>query len=280
MNRFERLVLNAARSHLTPRWMQRSFRRKIRRWFRGKTLLVETKNGVSLEIIVGDDVDNQILFNGVFEDHLTQLIHSLALQGKGYFVDIGCHLGYYSSLVGHSAPALQIVALDANPSMVQRCGDNLRRNGIKAKVQNCGVGREAGKLTFTYSRQHPSLGTFGKAPDIVDDLESMEVEVLSLNSILPQGPIWLIKMDIEGFEYDALSTIDADTAARIENIVLECSAERLSQCGRQQSDFDKLSWLSDYHIFLVKGSSVHLPLQSFKEVPDGDQNLWLKKKHS
>jgi FkbM family methyltransferase len=280
MNSFKSLVLCAARSRLAPGWVKRSSRRKIRRWLRGQTLLVETSNGVSLEIIVGDDVDNQILFDGVFESHLTQLIHSLAIQGEGYFVDIGCHLGYYSTLVGKSAPEMQIAAFDANPNMVQRCDDNLRRNGIKAEIQNCGVGREAGKLTFTYSRQHPSLGTFGKAPDIVDDLQSMEVEVLPLNALLPQGPIWLIKMDIEGFEYDALSTIDADTAARIENIVLECSADRLSQCGRQQSDFDQLSWLSGYQIFLVEGADSHLPLQSFKEVPDGDQNLWLKKKHS
>lgn len=280
MKLLERLVLRTAQSRLIPGWLLRSSRRKIRRWLRAQPLIVETINGVSLEIIVGDDVDNQILFDSVFEGHLTQLIHSLALQGKGYFVDIGCHLGYYSTLVGHCAPQLQIAAFDANPNMARRCDDNLRRNGITAEIHNCGVGRDAGKLKFTYSRQHPSLGTFGNAPDMVDDLQSIEVEVLPLNTLLPKGPIWLIKMDIEGFEYDALSTIDNATAARIENIVLECSAERLSQCGRQQSDFDQLCWLSGYQIFLVEGAGLHSPLKSFKEVPDGDQNLWLKKKHS
>jgi hypothetical protein len=93
-----------------------------------------------------------------------------------------------------------------------------------------------------------------------------------------EGPVFLLKMDVEGFEYLALSTLRDDQVTRIANLVFEFSDERLRQCGQSKHAFAGLSWLASYEVWLLGTDGSRKRLESLSEVPDGDQNVWLKRR--
>lgn len=263
-----------------PRFLRRSFARKFRRRNLGKTLEVQTNSGCRLRVVIGDNVDNEIALTGGFEPHLTALIRELGTGAKGHFLDVGCHLGYFSTLVGKIAPHCELTVVDANPVMAGRCGENLKLNGIEGRVVNMGAGAEHAILNFNVSRRSPSLGTFGTSPVTDDEVEQIQVEVVPFSEILDQieGKVFLLKMDVEGYEYLALSSLRADQMARIDNLVFEFSDERLLQCGQSKQAFENLAWLGEYEIWLIGTNGERSRLDSLSAVPDGDQNVWLKRR--
>jgi FkbM family methyltransferase len=263
-----------------PRGLKRSFARKFRRRNFGKTIQVTTVDGCQLNLRIGDNVDNEIAITGCFEPHLTDLIRELASGAKGGFLDVGCHLGYYSTLVGKIVPNVEITVVDANPIMAERCAENLRLNGIKGQVINVGVGAENAVLEFKVSKNAPSLGTFGVSPVTNDSVEKLRINVVPFSEIIDQikGNIFLLKMDVEGFEYLALSTLQPSQVARIQNMVFEFSDERLRQCGQSKESFEKLKWISDFEICLIGINGEKTFLNSLSLVPDGDQNIWLRRR--
>jgi FkbM family methyltransferase len=280
MHLTEKIAFYGARSEVLPSWLQRSCRRKLRRWMKGESIVVTTGAGIDLGLIIGDDVDNQILFNRVFESHLTNLISRLLTNAAGTFLDIGCHLGYYTTLAGSVSSELRLLAFDANPDMVQRCRRNLARNNLTGDVRNYGIGSQHAKLEFNISEMHPSLGTFGAPPEIVQDIKSFTVDVIPLAEVVQSvdGQIPLLKMDIEGFEFEALSSLDESLCEKLKNIVFECSDMRLQQCQRTRADFGKLTWMKDYRIHLVHESQRCEEIASFDQIPEGDQNVWLERR--
>jgi FkbM family methyltransferase len=279
MDRISRCLRWGANSRI-PRYLRRSCARKFRRRNLGRTLAVDTLDGCHLRVVIGDNVDNEIALTGGFEPHLSQLIRELATGAHGHFLDVGCHLGYYSTLVKKVTPACGLTAVDANPVMAGRCRANLELNGMEGRVINTGVGAERAVLDFKTSLRSPSLGTFGTSPVEDGDVETIQVQVVPFSEIVDQveGPVFLLKMDVEGFEYLALSTLRDDQVTRIANLVFEFSDERLRQCGQSKHAFAGLSWLASYEVWLLGTDGSRKRLESLSEVPDGDQNVWLKRR--
>jgi len=241
---------------------------------------VVTMDECRLNVQIGDNVDNEIAVTGCFEPHLTNLIRELSQGAEGSFVDVGCHLGYYATLVGKVMPNVDITVVDANPIMAGRCAENLKLNGINAQVINVGVGAENAVLEFSVSPNAPSLGTFGTSPVTSDPIEKIKIKVVPFSEIIDrvEGNIFLLKMDVEGFEYLALSSLHPSQVARIENIVFEFSDERLRQCGQSKQSFEELSWLSDFEVRLIDTNGEKILLDFLSQVPEGDQNVWLKRR--
>jgi len=273
-------ILKWAANGPFPRYIRRSCARKFRRRNLGKTLRVRTIHGCELDVVIGDNVDNEIALTGGFEPHLTGLIRELASGATGGFLDAGCHLGYYSTLVGKTAPGCTLTAVDANPVMARRCRENLALNGLEGRVINTGVGDRRATLDFNTSAASPSLGTFGTSPVKDATVETIQVQVVPFAEILNDTPgdVFLLKMDVEGFEYPALSTLTPEMMKRVRNLVFEFSEERLAQCGHHRGDFEKLPWLADYDIRLIGTDGTRATLPSISAVPGGDQNVWLKRR--
>jgi len=113
---------------------------KVRRWSAGKGVTVTTAHHVALNLVVGDDVDKQILFDRTFEPRITALIRSLLEGQRGTVLDVGWHLDYYATLAGKIAPGMSLIAYDANPVTVVRCRQNLVSNTLEGTVENLSVG--------------------------------------------------------------------------------------------------------------------------------------------
>jgi FkbM family methyltransferase len=135
-------------------------------------------------------------YNGVEIDFL--------LDGAGKdanFVDIGCNIGLYSLPLAMHAPSGRVLAIDANPKMVERIQWNADASGAEnVLVVHTGVGDVSGQCDLLIRR---------------DDLAIVSVEMKSdgqmpmrlLHEVIQCAGLETIhglKIDIEGFEDKAL----------------------------------------------------------------------------
>lgn len=81
-----------------------------------------------------------------------------------------------------------------------------RKYGSAANIYNLAVGNTSGTSKFNYVITDPAYsGLKKRSYDRIEKEESIEVQVCTLDEIIPHNiPIRLIKLDIEGGEYDAL----------------------------------------------------------------------------
>jgi FkbM family methyltransferase len=134
-----------------------------------------------------------------FEDMMF-LLH--LLRPGDIFVDVGANIGSYTILAS-SVAGTNSISFEPVPSTFLHLKNNVAINNIESVVElkNAGVGKEKGKLSFTSS--------FDTMNHVVTDssnanLETIQVDIVTLDDILGNRVPTLIKIDTEGFEMAVL----------------------------------------------------------------------------
>jgi FkbM family methyltransferase len=112
-------------------------------------------------------------------------------------VDVGANVGtisIFSALqVGESG---RVYALEAHPATARYLRANVRLNGLNPIVQviNCAVGDAVGELSFSDIRSDDQNCVAN------DSKAGIRVEVNTLDSLIQEKSIDLLKIDVEGYE--------------------------------------------------------------------------------
>lgn len=117
------------------------------------------------------------------------------LDGNDVFLDIGANHGHYSILAS-GISRCRSYAIEPIPMTYQQLNRNINLNSLEKYIVTypIGLSNESGTLTFSND-----LGTMNKIVfDIGPDTISVNVSTLDLLGITPT----VIKIDVEGFEYD------------------------------------------------------------------------------
>jgi FkbM family methyltransferase len=140
----------------------------------------------------------------LYEPDVTAVFRRLLRPGMGV-LDLGANIGYFTmlaaSLVG---PQGWVVAVEPNPANVKLLEASRRANGF-AHVTACQVaaGREPGLLVLNTS--HSNGTTSGLPDDVNAVLGAQIVPCVRADSLVPPGRrVDLVKLDVEGAEYNAL----------------------------------------------------------------------------
>jgi FkbM family methyltransferase len=159
-------------------------------------------------------VGRRILRTGELDSVLTPLVRSLieSQPRPGWFIDVGANLGWYSVSLASSSGVTGVVAIEPEPHNHELLQDNVRMNGLdrRIRIANCAVGRETGTATM-----HLYRGSNRGRHSMATDHEGrgsgrIEVPVRRLDDVLAEAglaeaPIAAIKMDVEGFESEAIA---------------------------------------------------------------------------
>lgn len=155
------------------------------------------------------------------EPRLFDLIDT-TLQPGDRFVDAGSNIGYFSLLASRKVGAEgEVVAVEMMPDTA----DRLRRNIESSAARNINVietalASEAG----IEIEAHFDPTKFGQASLVGEGKlgrsQKIVVHTSRLDQLLGDRTVKLMKMDLEGAEYDALLGA-AESLSRIENIVFE-----------------------------------------------------------
>jgi FkbM family methyltransferase len=202
---------------------------------------------------------NHIYKNGnYYETGITEqfkeILHSR--DKKGLVIDVGMNIGWfsvYSRAMGHD-----VVAFDPNPIMHTRVCESLKLNDWmddnSVKTFAHGLGEEPASLNITTGK-NPGGSSFLEDRLAKRFRKKLEVSVVRLDDVAEQEgwiineePIYLWKMDVEGYEYHVFrGATKLLQSGKVENIVLENSNKDL----RQVIDMYAAIYSAGYEIHLI-----------------------------
>lgn len=178
--------------------------------------------------------------NGMYEEHIVNWITERFTPGSGgIFVDVGANLGWYSCLFAKIAGANgQVFLYEPAPENIDLVARNLALNGFaNFHMFEAGAGSERSRKALHIAHySNPGAHT------LVDGLYSegdVEVPIVTLDeTIIPQignREISLLKMDIEGFELEALRGASV-VLLRTRALIIEFSPQFLKRGGYDPSE--------------------------------------------
>jgi FkbM family methyltransferase len=171
-----------------------------------------------------------IFKTGSYEPSSLALAMSIMEEEPGLFVDVGASFGWYTCAVAAIGGTV-VVSIEPDCQSCTSLRANIALNALKnVIVFNGGVGPDAALLPMARS----SAGNSGTAAIVSGNVASKPsqtwIATASLDALLdrlvrPVARPVLMKMDIEGFEPEALAGLDFDGPFRPKNILVECDPQ-------------------------------------------------------
>jgi FkbM family methyltransferase len=136
-------------------------------------------------------------------------------------LDVGAHVGAFTCWVAARAPSSRIVALEPEPRNFADLQANVLRNHLTGRVVlvNAAAASDDRMVELRVRGDDRQLSSF-----MASSGEAIPVQAVALDQFVRSdldGPIDLVKMDVEGAEWEILPSIRDDTWARISRLVLE-----------------------------------------------------------
>jgi FkbM family methyltransferase len=154
-----------------------------------------------------DYVGRSVYFTGELDRKITWICKRLVRPGD-IVLDIGANLGLVTfilaALVG---PSGRVETFEPIPAMQDLLEQAVTRNGIRhVHLHKVALGSAAGELTLFVPRGHAGSATFVSARRMANS-DEITVPVRTLSETLRDrdGPVRLIKIDVEGFEPEVLA---------------------------------------------------------------------------
>ena len=205
------------------------------------------RGGAKLTVLAGSgDIH---LINRIWREHFYSPVVELRI-GKGWAVaDLGSYKGFFSVLAATSAQGVKVYAFEPFPQNFELLRKNVQLNGLSnVKCFNVAIGgRDEKRILHLYPMHN--FHTFYTRPDAAPCGE-LPVEVWSMRRALGaiDERVDLLKLNIEGMEFEALFSCSPSDLERVERIVLEYHQEDIN-CGHKVSD---LVGFLEMHKFAVQ----------------------------
>jgi FkbM family methyltransferase len=121
----------------------------------------------------------------------------LRRESAPLIVDVGANAGIFTHLLWSLKPDAEIMAFEPLPRMSSKIRDWANRTRANLKIFQCAVSDECGTSKFCAEAENDTSASLQL---VNDPRKGFQVETVSLDSALPDRPIFLIKIDVEGFE--------------------------------------------------------------------------------
>lgn len=210
---------------LLPQWLStplinniRSIRKHTRMFQRsmkyGKKSFIKniTTGGVSFRIFINPyqngTVDTVIAQTGLWEEKLSTSLKK-HLTPESYFIDIGANIGYHTLFAASILTKGHVFAIEPQPRLCNQIKKSLDSNNFKnITIINKALGDKNDTLKLYIRDENIGSSSIGDNSNIgMCDVSSTElVSVARLDDIMCKVPrIDVIKIDIEGYEFEALT---------------------------------------------------------------------------
>ena len=186
-----------------------------------------------------DTIAKEINIHGIYEKDEINLI-SEVLKSKGNIVDIGANIGNHS--LAFSRISKKVYSFEAHPRIFEILKFNTKESK-NIKIFNLGLSDRKGFLFFNNNK---STNMGGKKLSKTGSIKS-KVDKLD-NIIKLDKKIKLIKIDIEGHEYEALQGMKKLLSNNNSLILLEFCEESVAKRKKIINFLKKKEYLYSYYI--------------------------------
>jgi FkbM family methyltransferase len=146
------------------------------------------------------------------------------------FIDVGANVGSYSILAGDLGA--HVIALEPAPDTFALLAENVRLNGYPVTMIQAAAGVNCGTARFTTGQ------------DCINRLAAngpVEIEMVSLDSVIQDRVVAGMKIDVEGFEIDVLRGCErALSQRRLKLIQLEWNSSSVEAVGSDRAPIAEL----------------------------------------
>lgn len=200
-------------------------------------------HGITITCDLRDAVQSSIFYRGRHEEQITRLLLDELRPGDS-FLDLGANIGYFTLLASRAVgPRGSVHAFEPSPLLCRRLSEDVGRNpfATNVTVHQTAVSDRSGTswLSFPedasspYGEQHLEAGREARS-------SSVPVDVVTIDSELPDLRFDVVKVDVEGAEMRAL----AGMRGSIENhrprlILVEAADQLLARFGDSATDLGR-----------------------------------------
>lgn len=117
-------------------------------------------------------------------------------------IDVGANAGVFSHLLVTLNPNVEITAFEPLPKMAARITSRIEERDLNIKLINCACSDNDGEHTFFMSSPDDTTATLEER--LGGEKEKITVKTVTLDSVVEQNDIFLIKVDTEGHELSTL----------------------------------------------------------------------------
>ena len=196
---------------------------------------------------------------GFYEAGLLAALAPLVPSGAT-IVDVGANIGNHSVFFA-GVMGCRVVAVEPNPAAAALLAKNLEINGLadRVEIRRCAVGadRRRGRVTGTAAH---NLGMAAVEAD-----PQGETEILPLDGLAIEGAVALLKIDVEGAEYDVLSGAAELLKAHRPVLVLEIA---------RAEDYKRIAALLQPLGYVAAGSYNYTPTHIFRVPGEKQGAAW------
>lgn len=200
----------------------------------------------------------------LYEDVVAELIRRCPVSGT--FVDCGAHLGDHTiNMLGRPEADL-VIAIEAIPNLVNRLKDRFKQEA-RLKILQTAIGKAEGQTEFNVASNAMGYsGIMQRDISVVSSWEKRTVAITTLDRLVTESStlssVGLIKLDLEGGEYDALMGGKNTIASHRPFIVFENGlAKSANLYGYGWKEFSKLFEDLNYVVYDYFGDVI-------------DENYW------
>jgi FkbM family methyltransferase len=226
-----------------------------------KRIVVDTPYG-KFWVDPASTFGRQLCRHGTYESGMLKTIEKHLPPG-GVFFDLGANEGYFTVIGAMRCGAAgRVVAVEPQVRLLGVIDENLLLNGVTwAKVENVAVNDRPGQVTI-HLAANTNSGSSGLHRSTNYRLPTQEVTAKTLYQVLAEvgmEQVDLMKVDIEGFEYEAiLGSPEVFRERRVRALALEIHPTLLANRSKDAHEITKLLDSCGYELVNSDGNDVWL----------------------
>jgi FkbM family methyltransferase len=221
-----------------------------------------------------DAIAREVCFTGRYEPQETQIAASIVRPGDTV-VDVGANWGYFTLAARHwTGPSGRVLALEPEPQLFRTLTSNVEMNALANVVAlQVAAGAADGEIGFVaYGAGEENRGVSRAAS--AGERTDFRSRVTPLDELLDARGVpfvWLLKMDIEGAEYDALRGMARGLSrGRYAYLLLECHPALLAARGVSLAETLAPLLKANYTLLSIRQSPALYNRAARTAIPVGD----------
>lgn len=221
-------VLYSTLASLRPAWLAQ----RIKEAAGIERRVVQTREG-AFYIDPVSLLGQYLLSDGVHEKEMVRVVKTILRPGD-VFIDAGANEGYFSVIASRIVGKGRSIAIEPQSRLIEVIKKNAEINSVEIEVLRSAVSNKNGEAEIKLAPAVNS-GSSGFMRKTRYSLPSERVKKRTLSSILNQIDVErvdLLKMDIEGHEYEAvMGSKEVFRSHRVKAIALELHTDILTEKG-------------------------------------------------
>ncbi len=186
-------------------------------------LVLKFRTGLQLEMMPGGIGGFSILFPEIFARRVYEP-PQFTFSKTPTMIDLGANVGFFSCKMAYQFPNGRIIAVEAMPEYVERLKTNIARNNLQnIQPVSYAIGSTGAPVEIEYWFTPTGYLKVSTPPPSIPS-QVVQIEAISLETLFEKYNVNqcdLLKVDIEGHEYEVLCAAPDDVLRRCRQIAME-----------------------------------------------------------